>query len=394
MIAERAIAPELAVSEANDRSAIGALAVDWERLRAEVAARGGTRGPFLSPVWLSVFAASLAGANSGRRLRLLVAHRGGRLAGVLPLVAERRRIAGVPARVLRSLSDDHSQRFDALLEDEETAGALLSHLERDRSWDLLELRESPITSGAPPSGVERIVHAARARGFLCGEWRSLASPYLPLPRDPAALERGLDAKFRGNLRRRARKLAAEVGPIAIERLTRTAGFAALDRLLDEGLRLEAAGWKGEAGTAIACDPELTSRYRALAHAFHARGELALSFLTVGGKRRAFHLALYQDGIYYLLKPGYDPELASYGPGHLLVYGVARALIEDGARELDLLGDDLPWKRDWTAQLRPHAWRYVIRPSTRGRALYTLKFRLGPALKRLGHRLARPRLRSE
>ena len=187
MIAAERAAPEgaIAVEELTDRAAIGALFSEWERLRAEVAAKGGTRGPFLSPTWLSIFAASLAGEKSGRRLRLLIAHRQGRLAGVLPMMAERRRIAGVPARVLRSLSDDHSDRFDALLDGEQAARAIFEHLARDRSWDLLELREAPVAAGA---GIDLIVEVARARGQLLAEWPSLASPYLPLPSSVAELE--------------------------------------------------------------------------------------------------------------------------------------------------------------------------------------------------------------
>src|SRR4051812_48459709 len=99
--------PAVAVEELTDRAAFAALEPEWERLRRDVAARGGTVGPFLSPRWFAVTAASLA--RDGRNLRLLIAHRGGRLAGVLPLLAERRLVGGVPARVLRSLSDDHSQ---------------------------------------------------------------------------------------------------------------------------------------------------------------------------------------------------------------------------------------------------------------------------------------------
>jgi CelD/BcsL family acetyltransferase involved in cellulose biosynthesis len=393
MIAAEQTAPEgaIAVEELTDRAAIGALFGEWERLRAEVAARGGTRGPFLSPTWISIFAASLAGAESGRALRILVAHRQGRLAGILPLVAERRQIAGLPARVLRSLSDDHSDRFDALLDGEAAARAIFDHLARDRSWDLLELREAPVATGA---GIDLLIDIARARGQLLGEWPSLASPYLPLPSSVAELERGLAAKFRANLRRRARKLAAEVGPLALERLRPDADSATIDRALDDGFGLEAAGWKGEAGTAIACDPALSARYRALAHAFAARGQLALSFLTVAGARRAFHFALIEDGVYYLLKPGYDPALASYGPGHLHLDLVARALIEDGAREIDLLGDDLPWKRDWTDRVRRHAWRYIVRPTPFGRALHAWKFRLAPVVKRLGQKLTQSLSRSE
>src|SRR5262249_35262602 len=103
----------IAGEELRDRAAIAALSDDWERLRQNAASNGRPRGPFLSAPWFAIYASSLA---VGRRaLRLLLAHRDGRVAGLLPLFAERRLLNGAPARVLRSLSDDHSQRFDALV---------------------------------------------------------------------------------------------------------------------------------------------------------------------------------------------------------------------------------------------------------------------------------------
>jgi CelD/BcsL family acetyltransferase involved in cellulose biosynthesis len=296
----------------------------------------------------------------------------------LPLFAERRRIAGVPARVLRSLSDEHSQRFDLLAhpDDDQTARALFAHLQRDRSWDVLELREAPAAGAA----VDRLIDAAS--GHPIGRWDAMSSPTLPLPTTIQALEQQQSAKFRSNLRRRKKKLESDVGPIALERLPNRASRDELDRALAEAYSLEAAGWKGEAGTAIACDPLLTTRYTQIARAFAARDQLALYFLTIDGVRKAFHFALIEDGVYYLLKPGYDPELAQYGLGHLLVDAVVRDLVGTGVSELDFLGDDLPWKREWTDRVRPHVWRYVFARTPFGRALHAWKFSLAPRIKRL------------
>jgi CelD/BcsL family acetyltransferase involved in cellulose biosynthesis len=370
----------VAVEELYDRGAIFALRDEWERLAADVAAAGGVRGPFLTPEWLGIFAAALADARAPGcvgELRLLVAHRAGRLVAALPLVVESRLLAGVPARLLRSLADDHSQRFDLLLapgaDGDEAAHALARHLARARGWDALELRSVP-TDG---SNGARLVAAAATLGMVSGTWPAMRSPYLPLPASVDELDRQLSAKFRGNLRRRANKLAAAQGALSLERID---GGSSLDAALDEGFSLEAAGWKGELGTAIACDAGLRARYGALAHAFAARGQLACYFLRAGTRRIAFHFALVDGDTYYLLKPGFDPALANFGPGHLLVDAVARDLIGRGVRELDFLGDDMPWKREWTSVVRSHNFVYLFAPSLRGRALARWKLRLAPALK--------------
>ena len=379
----------ISVEELGERSAISSLRGEWTRLTDAMRAAGWTKGPFVAPEWFSVHASSLCAARSAARIgdfRLLVAHRAGRLVAALPLVAERRRLAGVPARVLRSLSDDHSQRFDLILDPaaaEAGTRALVAHLVRARDWDALELQVVPDGHAA----ADALVAAARAAALPTGAWPSMVSPYLTLPPSAAELDRQLGAKFRGNLRRRAHKLEADLGALALERIDgRGQSAVQLDALLDEGFALEAAGWKGAAGTAIACDDRLRARYRALAHAFAARGQLACYFLRAGARRVAFHYALADADTYYLFKPGFDPALASYGLGHLLVDAVARDLIARQFRELDFLGDDMPWKRDWTDRARSHSFRYLFAATARGRALAAWKLTLAPTARRLWSRL--------
>jgi CelD/BcsL family acetyltransferase involved in cellulose biosynthesis len=382
----------IAVEELRERGAISSLRDDWQRLAAAMREAGWTRGPFLSPEWFSIYAASLC-QDHGDELRqgdfrLLVAHRGGRLVAALPLIAERRRLAGMPARVLRSLTDDHSQRFDLLLDPahaHDASRALVAHLALATDWDALELRI--VLDGN--AAAHTLLDAAHAANLPTGEWPSMLSPYLKLPASTDALDKQLGSKFRSNMRRRAKKLEADVGPVSLERVDGSGLHAIqLDAILDEGFALEAAGWKGDAGTAIACDSQLRARYQALAHAFAARGQLACYFLRAGERRVAFHFALVDADTYYLFKPGFDPALANYGLGHLLVDAVARDLIARGIGELDFLGDDMPWKRDWTETTRAHSFRYLFAPTARGRALAAWKLTLAPAAKRLWSRFRR------
>lgn len=378
----------ITVEETRECGALSALRPSLEALAAEMAAAGQTKGPFLMPDWAALTAGALADPHDRDRIgdfHLLVARQGNAVLAALPLISERRRIAGVPAQVLRSLSDDHSQRFDLWLDPGRAgaaaAGALIAHLGRRGDWDTLELQSVPEYDTA----AARLIEAARAAGLPVGYWQSMCSPYLPLPTSTDELDRQLSSKFRSNLRRRLRKLEADVGPLTLEFIdgsARAGSGVDLDAALDEGFALEAAGWKGEIGTAIACDSRLLERYRAIAHVFAARGRLACYFLKAGQRRVAFHFALTDDDTYYLFKPGFDPQLASYGLGHLLVDAVARDLIGRGIRELDFLGDDMPWKREWTSNARAHRFDYVFAPTPRGHALAAWKLRFVPGAKRI------------
>ncbi len=378
------------VEEMREIGALSALRPSLEALAADMAAAGQTKGPFLTPDWAAITAAALADPCDRDRLgdfRLLVARHGDAVVAALPLVAVRCRLAGVPARLLRSLSDDHSQRFDLWLDPGPIGAAatraLIAHLVQRGDWDAVELQAVPACAAAAAS----LVASAREARLPVGYWPSMISPYLPLPSSAAELDRQLSRKFRGNLRRRARQIEADVGPLTLERLDGSGAgangdSATLNAALDEGFALEAAGWKGDLGTAIACDPRLSARYLALAHAFAARGRLACYFLKAGPRRVAFHFALVDNDTYYLFKPGFDPALASYGLGHLLVDAVARDLITCGIREFDFLGDDMPWKREWTDLTRAHRFDYIFAPTLRGRALAAWKLRLVPGVKRL------------
>jgi hypothetical protein len=53
----------------------------------------------------------------------------------------------------------------------------------------------------------------------------------------------------------------------------------------------------------------------------------------------------------------------------------------GGHELDLLGDQMPWKEEWTTDVRAHRWTYLFRPSAYGRALHAAKFKIVPAARR-------------
>ncbi|HVE85599.1 MAG TPA: GNAT family N-acetyltransferase, partial [Myxococcales bacterium] len=157
----------------------------------------------------------------------------------------------------------------------------------------------------------------------------------------------------------------------------TGHFGMYREALEEGFRLEASGWKGEQGTAIACAPQTRSFYTALAKVAAEQRWLSLYFLKVGGRTVAFHFGLQVGGRYFLLKPGYDESLGECSPGQLLVDEVLRDLFHRGAHELDFLGPRMTWKLDWTQRLRPHCWLFVLRPTLKGRALHAARFRLGP-----------------
>ena len=309
--------------------------------------------PFLRPAFFQATARWLAGDGESR---LIAARSGGRLEAVLPVLRRGRGLFG-----LRSL---HTPRYD-LVGDPAAVPELWRLLREDRSWRSLELRGVPEDSAL----VAAVSDCARRDGFPLELGAGSAAPFMPL----ADFERDLDGRFRRNLAARRRKLPG----CSFERVT-----AADPAALADLFRIEAAAWKGEAGSAIAADPALVGFYTEIARRFAETGDLSLSFLCSGGRRIAAHFGLESGGVYYLLKTGYDPDYARYGPGHLIVYETALDARARGLREFDFLGQEMEWKRQWTARVRRHVRILAYRRSAAGLASHALRHRVRPALGRV------------
>ncbi len=347
----------LRVEVASTRDRWLAVRADWNAL----VERSPAPSPMLSHEWITAFVDDFA---PRRRLHCSLVYRGATLVGGAALAWERRWFHGLPYVTLASLSNEHSQRFDLLADGPDALGALWSHLRSVPGWDLLELKDVP--SGGAGEDLARL--AARD-GWPVGRWESMRTPFVPLGEAPR-----IGAKLRQNLRRRRRKLE-EVGSV---RLEENGGGDGLDELLEEGFALEASGWKGKAGTAIACEPSTRGFYRELARAAARRGWLALYGLRAGDRLVAFHFGLRHRGRYFLPKPAYDETLGACSPGQLLVEAVLERCRESSLAEFDFLGPSMPWKRDWTEAERPHAWQLVFGDTTAGRALRFAKLELAPA----------------
>ena len=354
-----------------DLAGFAGLESAWNRLVQDADDQVFYRHEFVR-TWLEQFAPDA-------RLRVLLGRDDRHaLTAILPLVAGRTTLAGVPIRLLTSASNVHSCRFDLIARDPvRDAAALVDHLLDASDWDVLRLVDVP-----PDGAAWQLAAAAHERGLPVATWESMNSPYVRLPATADALGQRLDAKFRANLQRRRRRLA-EKGRVEVEHVT---GGADLVARLDEGFQLEQSGWKGRRGTAIAQDAAVRGFYTALARTAAARGQLSLYFLRLDGRAIAFHYALEHGGKYLLLKPAYDEAFREVSPGQLLVWDVLRACIDRGLHEFDFLGPDMPWKRDWATDARRHTWLYVFRSTLAGRIARAAKFSWVPTARRVVQRL--------
>jgi CelD/BcsL family acetyltransferase involved in cellulose biosynthesis len=359
----------LRVDTVSDYDSLVALQPVWDRLLEEAV----VDHPFLRHDWIRTWWECF---GEGKRLHVLVVRLAGEPIAIAPLMLCRERFLGLEVRRLRLIANVHTQRGGFIIgrRPELAYRAIWECLTAQReTWDVLILPQLP--AGSPT--LDRLPPLAARDGFRVGSWRAPDSPYLPLAGTWDAYFNRLARKHRSNLRNRLKRLA-RLGPVELEVVGEG---PQVGPALKEGLDIEAASWKGRAGTAIGCHPDLRRFYSVLAQRAAARGWLRLQFLTVAGRRIAFAYSLCLNRKLYLLKPGYDPAYSPYSPSNLLCYLVLREAFASGILAYDFLGADDPWKRNWTAEARPHFWLFVFGDAPRARLLYFIKFRLLPWLKR-------------
>jgi CelD/BcsL family acetyltransferase involved in cellulose biosynthesis len=189
-----------------------------------------------------------------------------------------------------------------------------------------------------------------------------------LVRQPSGdyLEGRVKGKELRELRRRSRKLEEELGGE-----TRLVDRSDDPRALESFIELEASGWKGEKGTALASNPSHTGFLRKVADAFAARDALNLVFLEAGDTPVAATCNLVAGGVDFCFKVGYDERYARFGPGRELQL----KMIDDFHAEPSLQmvdsctspGNEL-YSRLWRDQ-RELATTVVPAPGPRGLVVY-------------------------
>jgi len=367
-VVEQAASADLQLEVIDDLARFNEIAREWD----ELVDRSGLERLFLSHAWLRTWWEAFSG---GRELHIVTVRLAGGLVGAAPMMRSRARVYGVGIDSVESIYNPHTQRFDFIVArglGDIVYPALWNHLSNLSSCHMIVLAQLPEDSPTLPA-MERL---GRAGGWLSGQWIARRSPYIPLNCEYNEFLGRLKGGYRYNLRKRHERLS-KLGTIDVEVISEKQRVL---EAVEDGLRIEAAAWKGKHGTAIISDPAATEFYTRLAEREASLGQLRLSFLRVAGKRISFSYILSSDNKLYGVKIGYDPQYHTYSPGNLLLNLILQDACARGLGEYDFLGVDDEWKLDWTKSTRGHSWLFLFRNRWRPRFLHYLKFGLAPAIK--------------
>lgn len=344
----------------------GPLVDEWN----ELALAAGT--PFVTWEWLSAWCKAFG--RNGRPGRDVIAWRllrdpdGSLRAGAC---VRRSGLAGPASGLgkLASTTNEHGHDWEIIACDEPSRVELCAALVH-KAPSRFEL--AGMLAGG--SSARLFTEELERAGYRTLRVEEPSSPWLKLPSSWDELIGSVSGSLRSQLGRRRRMLERE-GELTF----RVAGTpATLDHDLDTFLALEASGWKGRDGTAIASGAKIERLYREFARAAAGRGWLRLYFLELDGRAIAADYGCAFAGTGIFMKTGFDESYARFSPGLVLRAEVLRASIEEGLSAYDFLGQPDTYKTRWSATRRPRLriWAY------RREALpgYLYRRRLRPALK--------------
>ncbi|MBO9724948.1 MAG: GNAT family N-acetyltransferase [Novosphingobium sp.] len=290
--------------------------VPWQALETEVPAwdrlalDASEPNPFFESWYLLPSLRHLPQTEAVMILRFEI---GGRLAGLLPILRSPRYYRWPVPNLASWLHDNcfcgaplvrrgaEIAFWRAVLDwADETAGrALFLHL---RGIPL----EGPLHAALSQVLTDRHRHA---EVVLREDRALLASDLSP----DAYLETSLSGKKRKELRRQASRLA-ELGTLAVERRADADDLAAWR---DAFLALEASGWKGKAGSALANHPATDSLFRDSLQGAAERGRLKRLALTLDGRPIAMLASFLTPPGAYSFKTAFDEDYSRFSPGVLL-----------------------------------------------------------------------------
>ncbi len=297
------------------------LPADADRAWKALAAHAAEPAPTSSPQWLS---AALTHLPAGRRPRILRAGPASSSGAPAALAGVwMRRRYGPLGRVITTRWGTFFFSGLPLVRRERPAQALQELLAAagEAGAAVMELAAIP-AEGPVFAALKELAERQGLPLAVMARWRRAA---LDATMDPETWWRGDIPRKRRREWSRQRRRLGERGELRFERLTPDGEPG---EWTEDFLALEARGWKGRAGTAIACDPDMRRFVAASLRAFHREGRLRFWRLRLNGATVATIFGFLADGELWLGKMAYDESLARFSPGVLLLVDVTRDILAD------------------------------------------------------------------
>jgi CelD/BcsL family acetyltransferase involved in cellulose biosynthesis len=145
-------------------------------------------------------------------------------------------------------------------------------------------------------------------------------------------DRANGVKASGSTRKKLRQDWNRLGGEGAVEIVNSRLPAEVEAAFETFLAMEAAGWKGEQGTALLCNADDARFVRRLVHGLAADSQASVALLRVGARAVAAQVLLYSGAQAYTWKTAYDQTFARFSPGALLVDRLTETLLAGGEVE--------------------------------------------------------------
>jgi CelD/BcsL family acetyltransferase involved in cellulose biosynthesis len=264
--------------------------------------------------WFVKAGAHLPQAEGARVVRVWSDGPSGRELVGLFAVAVLPRYGRLPLRNVQNCLHHHSFLGTPLLRagrEREAWSAILQTLDATR-WAVGLLHVNGLVENGPVHCA--LMQAAATLGRPCDVVHRIERALLQSELSPTAYyEATVRKKKRKELKRLEMRLS-EQGQVALRRLQPEDDVGAW---CDDFLRLEEAGWKGRAGSALAATPATERFFREVIGGGRAAGQLELLRLDLDGVAIAMLVNLYAPPGAFSFKTAFDERFARFSPGVLL-----------------------------------------------------------------------------
>jgi CelD/BcsL family acetyltransferase involved in cellulose biosynthesis len=314
-----------------DRYAPGSFAVEWRELTQlepiaaewrELAARAIEPNVFYEPAF-ALDAAPVFAPDAGAVL-IWSGTEPRRLLGLFPARVERRRF-GFTLPILVGLTHPYGPLGVPLVERdaaEPVIAAWLAHIAGDAALPgLVMLPFLPIDG---PFAATLAPILRRARMPAADFDRHQRALLQPDGDRTLYIERSVGRHQHKELRRHWRRLG-DTGAVLLTSATEPAAVA---MAVEDFFVLEAAGWKGRAGTASADDDDVRRFIRGAVVSLAAEGQASIDRIMVDGRAIAAAIVLRSGRDAWFWKIAYDETFASLSPGVMLSVIVTDELLDD------------------------------------------------------------------
>jgi CelD/BcsL family acetyltransferase involved in cellulose biosynthesis len=339
------------IEVARSLSQLRDVAAQWDFL----VAKSRNPSPMSSHAWISSYLEHMMSGSAA--WYVLLAFESESLVGILPVIQQKRSVAGIGPNQFVLPSDDHTISVDVVVSrahEDVVADMMIQALMKvGKSNAVLSAGSLPETS--PLFSLRDRKRFKDFDGY---------GSYLKIDSDLDACIARLSSNFRKNLRKSSRKLEYMSGV----RFRFVSSEEDSEEQLNTFCSVEASGWKGSQGTAIMSSPQLFEFYKSLVGRLAEAGWLEWHFLECEKHTIAAHMAVRIARRLTIIKIGYDEDYRYVSPGNMLLLETIRRSYGSGkVDEIDCI-TDMKWNENWKMEKRKY---YNLRLYSRGLRTYFL-----------------------